>query len=128
MAIEKLITDDSRGIEAAYWRLIAINIQIDGPVSAWRIFMKLHGFKTEALRNTPGSKPALFRDITVVGEEARALMLRPAGEVLREQGHDVDQWPAGIRAAADALSFYSQAASTLYGEAKDGEFAGAVDV
>lgn len=128
MALQHTITDNTRGVAAQYWRISSINIRLRGALPHYAVAMQLDGFTTAQIRAQPDGQAVQFRDLQAHGQDALNLMLRSAGAVLREQGIDVDSWPAEQRVAVDGLTFYAQAASTLYGLAKDGEFAGAVDV
>lgn len=125
MALELLVTDPNRGIESEYWRISNIAISL-GPSP--RIEFQLDGFRSPEIRNLPAGLASQFRPLQASGAAAMALILRSAGAVLRAQGQDVDSWPAECRAAVDGLTFYSQAASTLYGHARANGFTDAVDV
>lgn len=126
MALEIQLQDPQRGISAQYWRIANIAIRLHP--GAPEINVQVDGFTSAEIRAQPDGQAQQFRHLRAVGNDAMALMLRSAGAVLREQGIDVDSWPAEQRVAVDGLTFYAQAASTLYGLAKGGEFAGAVDV
>lgn len=109
MALEKATTNIRTGHENLYWRVDAIGI--DRPRA--RLEIVLAGYASAATA-AAGRAPDDRRDWTLGGPAFGALAGRTLLADLQSAGHDVDSWPAEIRAVLAAETTYNTIARGCY--------------